>query len=177
MRYWVPVVSLVLALGLSCGQKTPRKTSVNAEHLTPATLPQSPAINAEVYVPVYSSLAYADGRAMVELSAQLAIHNTDSKSPIVLEFVRYYDTSGGLLRDEIEGPRALAPMATTTFLVHKRDLAGGVGANYLVRWRSASPVSEPLLESVMADLTSSYALAFTSRGVTTRSVRGAVLEP
>ncbi len=166
----------MLGLVVACAEGQPRKLSKDGEHLTAAELPRSPAVHAEVYVPIYSNLAYSDGQAMVELSAQLTIRNTDEKHHLVLESVRYFDGSGQFLREELDGPQALGPMATTSFLVRKKDREGGSGANYLVRWRSTAEVSEPLMEAAMADLSSSYALAFTSRGVTTRLVKNGELE-
>ena len=162
------VLALTLGALAACTETPPRKISANGEHLLPAPLPAQPAIHAEVYVPIYSDLSYASGQVNVELSAQLTIRNTDSERPIVLEWVRYFDSTGALLRNELNEPHALAPMATTAFLVRKDDRAGGVGANYLVRWRSETRVSEPLMEAAMVDLSSTYSLAFTSRGVTTR---------
>ncbi len=167
MAYQLSIL-LLLCLPLACRDRAPTAVSHNAEHLTKAELPPEPAVHAEVYIPVYSSLTYSGGQVSVELSAQLTIRNTDAHQPIVLESVRYFDSSGKLLRDELQGPHALEPMATTSFLVRKQDRDGGVGANYLVRWRSAAEVTEPLMEAAMADLSTSYALAFTSRGVTTR---------
>lgn len=130
---------------------------------------------AEVYVPVYSRLVYSEGRGVIELSALLTIRNTDPTSPIVIEAVRYYDSSGKLLRDEVSAPGVLAPMASASLLLKKSDEAGGTGASYLVRWRSANPVTEPVLEVLMADLSMSHSLAFTSRGIVTRSSKGAPL--
>ena len=173
----VHLVMILVATPLACAKSPPRKPSTDAEHLTPATLPPRPAIHAEVYIPVYSSLSYASGRVAVELSAQLTIRNTDSQRSIILESVKYFDGSGKLLRDELREAQSLGPMATTSFLVRKSDSEGGVGANYLVRWRSQESVSEPLMEAAMADLSSSHSLAFTSRGVTTRRADQGTLSP
>ena len=168
--------ALALVLLPCCTENPVRKASVNGEHLVPTSLPSNPAVHAEVYIPIYSNLSYASGQITIELSAQLTIRNTDLHHPIVLEAVQYFDGSGKLLRAELEEPRSLAPMATTTFLVPKSDRDGGVGANYLVRWRSTDAVTEPLMEAVMADLASSHSLAFTSRGVTTRRVDHGTLD-
>ncbi len=164
-----------LLLLVACDDQVARVRSIGGARLTPAPALSAPALAAEVYVPIYSSLSFSEGRDVVDLSAQLAIHNTDPKHSIVIDAVRYYDSSGKLLRNEIEKPQKLGAMATTTFFIRRRDTAGGIGANYIVRWSSSEPVSEPLIESVMADLSSSSALAFSSRGVTTRRTEGAPL--
>lgn len=175
------MVKSALALGLlwlsACAH--PRKQPLLEENpLQPVTvLPATPALSEEVYVPVYSRLVYSEGRGGVELSALLTIRNTDAKAPIIVESVRYFDSTGKLLRDEVACPSALGPLATAMFLLKRSDEAGGAGASYVVRWRSSQEVTEPLIEAVMADLSTSHSVAFTSRGLVTQRQRGAALPP
>ncbi|HZO55533.1 MAG TPA: DUF3124 domain-containing protein [Bryobacteraceae bacterium] len=60
-----------------------------------------------VYAPVYSSLYVGIKHQMVELSATASIRNVSSQHPLVLNFVRYYDSAGIKVRDYIDGPSQL----------------------------------------------------------------------
>lgn len=148
----------------------------NTELVDPGVLSSAPAVAAEVNVPVYSRLVYSEG-IHLELSALLTVRNTDPQQAIVLESVRYYDSKGNNLRNELPAAGKLGPMATASFLVKKSDDAGGEGASYVVRWRSDALVSEPIVEAVMAEVSGSQSLAFVSRGQTTRTTHGVPLTP
>lgn len=178
-RSWVKAA--LFGLGLGCLSTTACQSdaakvlaSHNAELAEPGTLSPTPAVAAEVYVPVYSRLVYSEG-IHLELSALLTVRNTDLSNPIVLESVRYFDSKGVMLRSEIPAPGKLAPMATASFLLKKSDDLGGEGASYLVRWRSDVPVSEPVIEALMSEISGSQSLAFLSRGQVTRTAHGSPL--
>jgi hypothetical protein len=79
----------------------------------------------------------------------LAIHNTDVENQIIIQSVRYYDTDGNLVREFVQSPVSLDPMATTGFFVPSGDGDGGWGANFMVEWVAESPVYEPVIEAVM----------------------------
>jgi hypothetical protein len=116
-----------------------------------------------VYVPAYSRL-FLDSDQVMQLTVSLSIHNTDDRSPIALTSVRYYTSRGKLVREYLhEGSVELAPMATVTQPVRRADRSGGEGANFIVEWTSAEPVSEPIIETVMAS-GGMQGFAFVSRG-------------
>lgn len=102
-----------------------------------------------VYVPVYSHLSFRQGGQAFAYAANVSIHNTDREHPILLASAKYYDTNGKLLREYLEEPRVLEPLATTTLFVKETDLEGGIGANFLVEWRAQDVVTEPLIEAIM----------------------------
>jgi hypothetical protein len=83
---------------------------------------------------------------------------------IVVEAVDYYDSSGELVRSYLTAPARLEPLASTEFLVDRKDRTGGGGANFLVSWASADEVSEPLVETIMVGATGNRALAFARPG-------------
>jgi hypothetical protein len=132
-------------------------------HSTP--LPE-PTIRRTVYVPVYSSiyLGLDVRQKVVELAATVSIRNVSARYPIVLNFVRYYDSGGKLVREYLKDPAELGPLATVEFVIQRADTAGGPGANFLVQWMGQSDVDEPLVEAVMIGQSGNAGISFTSIG-------------
>ncbi|MBI5585098.1 MAG: DUF3124 domain-containing protein [Deltaproteobacteria bacterium] len=118
-----------------------------------------------VYVPIYSHIYYGDRERTILLTGILSIRNTDPKQPITILQADYYDNDGKLLRKEINQPVTLGPLGSARFIVKASDTAGGSGANFLVRWKAATPVNEPILEGVMIGTSMGQGISFTSRGV------------
>lgn len=118
-----------------------------------------------VYVPIYSHIYHHNSPDRgINLSATLSIRNTDGKHPIILNAVRYYDTQGQLLKQYLEQPVELNPMATTAFFVESDNLAGGAGANFIVEWAADTLVTEPVIEAVMISTASGQGISFVSPG-------------
>jgi hypothetical protein len=140
-----------------------------SERLQPVTsLPQDATLRRTVYVPVYSSvyLGLDIKKDVVQLASTLSIRNTSAQYPIVLEFVRYYDSAGHLVRDHLAKPAELRPLASVEYVVKQSDTTGGPGANFLVRWSGPSQVDEPLTEAVMIGRSGNAGISFTSVGRT-----------
>lgn len=130
------------------------------------TLPAAPtsvAISQTVYVPIYSHVYSDQGREQA-LEATLSLRNTDPDRSIVIKSIRYYDNEGSLLREYLEAPVLLKPLASTDFLVERRDMAGGVGANFLVDWVAEEVVSTPIIEAIMVSYGGNKAFAFSRAG-------------
>ena len=103
-----------------------------------------------MYVPLYSQLNRAGGLVTLDLAGILAIHNTSETDSIIIRSVRYYDTSGKLVKDcLLEKNIRLGSMANTEFGVARSDRRGGSGANFIVEWVAEKKVSNPLVESIM----------------------------
>ncbi|MBD2119346.1 DUF3124 domain-containing protein [Trichocoleus sp. FACHB-262] len=118
-----------------------------------------------VYVPIYSHIYHHNSQDRVmNLSATLSVRNTDSSDPIIITAVRYYDTEGQLIRQEIERPVALKPLASTSFFVAADDTGGGSGANFVVEWVAEKTVSEPVIEAVMINTSGGQGISFISPG-------------
>ena len=151
-----PLVALLLILsGLLPGAALAQRALSNGQHL---------------YLPVYSVIQYGDrdrsGAAReLPVSALVSIHNTDLDKPIRLLSARYYATDGKFLRDFVPSPRALKPMETVEFLVERRDVAGGSGANFVIQWEAAAPVSPPLVQALHVELQTNRAVVFTTDAV------------
>jgi len=117
-----------------------------------------------VFVPAYPEIFYDDSTRTIALTTTLAIHNTDPDHEIVIRSVRYYDTDGALVREFVESPVGLNPLATTGFVVPADDSVGGWGANFLVEWGAESPVYEPVIEAIMINTSGALGLSFVSEG-------------
>lgn len=117
-----------------------------------------------VYVPAYSDIyTGGDGRT-IDLAITLSVCNTDLDHPIVVTSIRYYNTDGDLVRNYLDQPVRLAPMASSHVVVDPQDDTGGVGANFLVEWGAEAPVHEPVIEAVMINTASQQGLSFISPG-------------
>jgi hypothetical protein len=55
-------------------------------------------------------------------------------------------------------------MASTRYILTESDIAGGSGANFLVKWASKTNVNPPLIEGVMIGTRSGQGISFVSRG-------------
>ena len=160
------VLGLTLS-GCAADPQDPREPGSASVRLKPVTAPlEGPTLQRTVYVPVYSSMYL--GRDiklnMVQLSATMSIRNVSSRYPLVLNFVRYYDSSGHHLRDYVERPSELAPLATVEFVIQQADTAGGPGANFLVQWVGSADIDEPVIEAVMIGQSGNAGFSFTSPG-------------
>jgi hypothetical protein len=134
--------------------------------LAGSALAQSPppkTTGQTLYVPVYSHIYSGDRERPVYLAATCSIRNTDSSRAIRLLQVDYLNSEGKLLRRYLDQPVELGPMASTRYIVGESDKAGGSGANFIVRWEAASPVSPPIAEGIMISTASQLGISFTSR--------------
>ena len=72
--------------------------------------PKAVVAGQTVYVPVYSHI-YAEGGKPILLEATLSIRNTDHNQEITIASVNYYDTNGNLIKNYLEKPVLLKPLA------------------------------------------------------------------
>jgi hypothetical protein len=163
---------LILACGLAlfgCSGETSESSAPSraAVHLKPQSTPlPEPTVRRTVYVPVYSSIYIGlDIRQkLIELAATVSIRNVSAQHPVILNFVRYYDSGGKPVREYLKEPAELGPLATVEFVIQRVDTTGGPGANFLVQWVGQADVDEPLIEAVMIGQSGSAGISFTSTG-------------
>lgn len=117
-----------------------------------------------LYVPAYSEVFYGTRDRTYPLGITLTIHNTDQEHTIIIQTVRYYDTDGVLIRDYVEQPVEVGPLATIGFIVPDDDKRGGFGANFIVEWVGEQPVSEPIVEAVMVSARDTQGISIVSPG-------------
>src|SRR3954464_1563326 len=101
------VAVAALFAGLFFGSQARRSDAVHGsatERLQPVEAGASPTgTSAMVYVPVYSSLYLGLDikHPMIELAATVSVRNVSAVHPIVIEWVRYYDSAGKRIRDYV----------------------------------------------------------------------------
>jgi len=129
------------------------------------TMPAEPlAISGSFYVPVYSSVAMAQGRLRVDFSVTLSVHNASDARPLVLKRIAYFDTSGKMVESYLKSPVALKPFSTIEVSIATSDVRGGTGANFVVDWAATGEIAEPVVEALMVGNVGAAHYAFISQG-------------
>lgn len=122
-------------------------------------LPWHPVQGQTLYIPAYSHIYQQSGGPRL-LTVTLSVRNTDRDAEIVLTSVRYYDTAGKELRSMVEKPLRLGPLASTEFVIEQKDKSGGSGASFILEWKAGTPVTHPVVESVMIDTSNAQGISF-----------------
>ena len=118
-----------------------------------------------LYLPVYSHIWHgeADNRgelARSPMSVLVSIRNTDLSRPMRVTSAVYFDTEGRRVKEYVPAPKTVAPMGTLELFVPRSDDRGGSGANFIIVWKSDTPVNPPLVEGVHANLPAGRSIAF-----------------
>jgi hypothetical protein len=142
----------------------PNTNQENQSQLQVVTLDENfkIAMSQTLYVPIYSHIYHQDQQKIFNLAATLSIRNTDLTNPIVITSVRYYDSNGKLVKQYLERPIQINPMASTDFVVDRTDTSGGSGANFIVEWVAQTEISEPVVEAVMIGTDFQQGISFLS---------------
>jgi len=123
-----------------------------------------------LYLPIYSNVPYFGYNRKFDLSAFVAIHNTDLRNTLKITKVLFFNNDGKLVADYLKKDSVLQPLGATHFFVPEHD-QNGTGANFLVEWVSDSLINEPLIESVMMGLASGQGVSFASSGRIIRELK------
>ncbi len=123
-----------------------------------------------LYIPVYSNVPYHKSNKKFNLSAFVAIHNTDLNHPIRLTKVLFFNNEGKLVSNFLSKDTIIQPLGATNYFIPEHD-QNGTGANFLVEWISDTLVNEPLIESVMLGTTSGQGVSFSSTGKVIRELK------
>jgi hypothetical protein len=124
-----------------------------------------------VYVPSYSHIFVGNRLKTFDLTTSLAIRNSDPETPITVTKVDYYDASGRFVRAMMKTPLVIRPISTLVYVIDESDKTGGVGASFLVSWRSSRKAAPPVVESVMIGTGMQQGISFTSRGQVVRETQ------
>jgi hypothetical protein len=124
-----------------------------------------------VYVPSYSHIFVGNRLKTFDLTTSLAIRNSDPETPITVTRVDYYDASGRFIRAMLKAPFVIRPVSTLVYVIDESDKTGGVGASFLVAWRSSKKAAPPIVESVMIGTGMQQGISFTSRGQVVREAQ------
>jgi len=117
-----------------------------------------------IYVPAHSSVYWGFDKVASEMAITLYIRNLDQKRGIVVHSAKYFDSNGQLVRNYVEQPGVLGPMATADYVIQRMDTSGGTGASFLVEWSGASDGEAPMVEAVMLGQHGNLGISFASVG-------------
>ena len=170
----IAIIALFFSVIACSGKEAPPLNGQAAGHFRPETLKVADTAENKLrgqvlYVPIYSNIPYIESKKF-DLSAFLAIHNTDLKNPIKVTKVLYFNNDGKLVKEFLVGEHPLPPLGAVNYFIPQSDTSG-TGANFLVEWLSDVPVSEPLIESIMLNLEGNRGISFLSRGKVIREMR------
>jgi hypothetical protein len=121
-----------------------------------------------VYVPIYSHIYAGPQSRPINLAATFSIRNTDPEHWISIESVQYHNSDGSRVKNYLEKPTRLSPLASTRFIVREEDTTGGSGASFIVKWKADTQVSVPIMQGVMVSTRSQLGISFVTQG---RAVR------
>jgi hypothetical protein len=117
-----------------------------------------------LYLPVYSNVPKDIDTLKFDMSAFVAVHNTDLSKNIFLTKVLYFNQDGRLVDDFLsKGKISINPLATKDFYIPYEDQSG-TGANFLIEWYADSLVNEPLIECVTLCVKTNNTVAILSSG-------------
>ncbi len=117
-----------------------------------------------IYVPVYSNVFSGEKAFPFHLAAMLSIRNVDINNTMKITTIDYHNNDGKILKNHIDKPIILAPLASTHIFIKESDEAGGFGANFIVRWEAAKEINAPIVESIMIGARSGQGVSFKSQG-------------
>lgn len=117
-----------------------------------------------VYVPVYSHIYQQDHKKTFNLTTTLSVLNADPFRLFTLLDLNYYNSQGNLIQQYIDSGVKINPLASTSYVIDERDLRGGVGASFLVKWESEEPIIPPVLETINISTSGQQGISFLSVG-------------
>lgn len=117
-----------------------------------------------VYAAIYSYVFTGPKERLFNLAAMLSIRNTDLHNQINVISVEYYDNNGQSIKEYVQKPLNLAPLASHQFSIKESDSIGGFGANFIVKWKANKEINPPIIESVMIGTKSGQGISFVSQG-------------
>lgn len=123
----------------------------------------------QIYVPIYSHLRDAEDQHDYPIASNISIRNTDTQRSITLLYVDYYNNEGKPIRNYLEKATTLKPLSSMYFVIRKKDMSGGLGANMLVEWECTEKATPPLVEAVMMNEAGTNNFTFSSRAIILKS--------
>ena len=117
-----------------------------------------------VYVSVYSNILTAPRGIPFSLEATLVIRNTDMTNTLNVTTADFYNTEGKVIKRFLESPMVLQPLETKYIYIPEKEAAGGLGANFILRWSADRPVNAPIVECLMTGARSGQGISFVSPG-------------
>jgi hypothetical protein len=117
-----------------------------------------------IYVPAYSYVRIGEKGHHFDLAVNICIRNTDVTHAITVVSVDCHDSDGNLRKAYLDKPVDVSPLAAIDFFVRSSDVSGGLAPSFIIKWKSASPVNEPIAEAAMIGDKSGQGISFVSTG-------------
>ena len=105
-----------------------------------------------VYLSVYPQFDRGKKMAPKFLSTTLTIRNTDLRYPIMVVSIKYHNAKGEMIKKILDAPVNLNSLASYSKRFEEMELragSGGMAGCFIIEWRSAEKVNEPLIEGIM----------------------------
>lgn len=120
-----------------------------------------------VYIPIYSDIYSETKDVKFNLTATLSIRNTSLYDTLYLDGIDYYDSAGDLVRAYLQAQQtlALSPMQSIEYVIEENDVAGGTGANFIIKWAAISDQVKPVFQGVMISTNGQQGISFLTEGV------------
>ncbi len=151
-----------------------RATAAGLLALVAAALPlpggnaraQEPSLSSgqTVYVPVFSEVLFGDRSGSIPVRASVFVRNTDPNHAITITSNEYRDSSGKLLKNFVEKPVRVAPLATQHFDIPESDTSGHKAPSMLLRWTAERAVNAPLVQALMISVFEHQGISFVTEG-------------
>ena len=117
-----------------------------------------------VFVPAHSFVYVGNEPNKINLAQTLAIRNTDPANKISVRFIDYRDEDGRLIRAFLPAPKPIKPLAAMHIFLQEKDVSGGYAPSFLVQWRAAQAVNEPIIETVEIATKSGQGITIINKG-------------
>ena len=121
-----------------------------------------------LYLPVYSNIYNGHTDKPTPLAITVSLRNIDPTNEIRVLAVDYFDSRGRLVRNYIDKPFALAPMASARYVVRDSQKTRGAGAKFIVRWESETMTNPLMAQGLMISTASQLEISFVTEGVVVR---------
>ncbi|MFA9391678.1 MAG: DUF3124 domain-containing protein [Prolixibacteraceae bacterium] len=160
------LVLLSLLMFLSC---TDKKTEKIKQRSHPSHVYTYSAIDTAKlnyfesdYVPVYSDIYFQDGTRRFHLTSTISLRNTSLQDSAYILSAKYYDSHGQTLKEYVDSTLLLLPLESIEFVVEDFELAGGVGANFIINWGAVNYSNQLLIQSIMIGTYGQQGVSFLS---------------
>jgi hypothetical protein len=124
-----------------------------------------------VYVPAYQSIAVSKKPRRLPLTTTLSIRNTDPERQITIVSVKYFAANGYLIKNLLEKPETLDPLAVMSFVPEElKEKGQEAETSFIVIWKAVGKeVSWPIIQAVMIRAAGQQGISFVCDGQVIRS--------
>lgn len=169
MKLQFNLIAIVILFCCSCQNPDPNVTQYGEDEFKHMKLDRK--LNQKdkkfedvIYVPIYSDIYFDRTNQNLLLAATLSIRNTSFSDSLFVSKIDYYNTEGSLVKQYIDSPIVLMPMATINYVIEREDNSGGPGANFIVQLSSDNSNIKPLVQAIMTGKSGNKGFSFSTDG-------------